>query len=175
MENPALSSALPGISALSRVRRNHALEHATLYILCERQRDLRVVGRSSLRGFSIYGDVSTDHLVSAAQDALTRLKNGEHQLAVHPNCGSNLAVAGTLAGLAAFLAIGGRHKSRFTRLARLPLACAAATISIILAPPLGLAVQTYVTTQADVGNLRIDTINRQRWANLLVHRVCTEG
>ena len=175
MNPPVVPLALPGASALSRVRRNHALEHATLHVLSERHRNRRLVGRSSLWGFSIYGDVSTESLIAATQDALNRLRNGEHDLATHPNCGSNLVVAGTMAGLAAFLVLGGGSKRRFGRLARLPLACVAATISIILAPPLGLAFQTHVTTQADVGGLHISTVSSQRRANVVVHHVRTEG
>lgn len=175
MNEKTFPPALFGAPALSRIRRNHALEHATLHVLNERHRNLRLVGRSSLWGFSVYGAVPTESLVAAAQDALKRLRNGERHLAVHPNCGSNLAVAGTLAGLAAFLALGGGSRGRFSRLARLPLACAAATVSIILAPPLGLAFQAHVTTQSDIGSLLISTVSRQRWANVLVHRVRTEG
>ena len=176
MNETAFPLALLGAPALSRIRRNHALEHATLHVLNERHRNLRLVGRSSLSGFSVYGAVPTESLVAAAQDALIRLGNGEHQLATHPNCGSNLAVAGTLAGLAVFLVMGGGgSRGRFSRLARLPLACAAATVSLILAPPLGLAFQAHVTTQSDIGSLLISSVSRQTRANVLVHRVRTKG
>jgi hypothetical protein len=173
---------LPGLLDLpliSRVRRNHALEHATMHILSERHRGLRLVGRSSLWGFYIYGDVPTEGVVAAAQEGLRRLKAGQREMAIHPQCGSNLAVAGTLAGLGAFLALGGvsagRARGRLERLARLPLACAAATLGIILAQPLGTALQAHVTTQADVGDLRIVSVTQERRAGVLVHHVRTEG
>ncbi|MBE9507029.1 MAG: hypothetical protein IMY86_03185, partial [Chloroflexi bacterium] len=50
---------------VSRVRRNHALEHATMHVLSERYRNLRLVGRSSLWGFYIYGNVPTEDLLAA--------------------------------------------------------------------------------------------------------------
>ena len=165
-------------SPISHVRRNHALEHATMHALSEQYRNLRLVGRSSLWGFYIYGDVPTEGVVTAAQEALRRLKAGQRRMAIHPNCGSNLAVAGTLAGLGAFLALGGgatgRARSRLERLARLPLAFAAATLGILLAQPLGIALQAHVTTQADVGDLRIVGVTQERKAGVLVHHVRTE-
>jgi hypothetical protein len=171
--------AFLNLPLISHVRRNHALEHATMHTLSERYRGLRLMGRSSLWGFYIYGNVPTDDVLSAAQEGLRRLKAGQRQMAIHPNCGSNLAVAGTLAGLGAFLALGGgstsQAKSRLDRLARLPLACTAAILGIILAQPLGTALQAHVTTQADVGDLRIVGITRERRTGILVHHVRTEG
>jgi len=162
---------------ISRVRRNHALEHATMHALGERYRNLRVVGRSSLWGFYVYGEVPTEGVLAAAQEGLRRLKAGQRQMAIHPNCGSNLATAGILAGLGAFLALGGasttRPRRRLEQLARLPLAFVAATLGIILAQPLGSALQAYVTTQANVGDMQIVSVTQERRAGILVHHVRT--
>jgi hypothetical protein len=167
------------IPPISLVRRNHALEHASIQVLSERHHDLRLVGRSSPWGFYVYGDVSTEEMLSAAQEGLRRLRSGQWQMAIHPNCGTNLAVAGVLAGLGAFLALGGlstdRGKSLWDRLARLPLAFTAATLGIVLARPLGSAVQAHVTTQADVGDMRIVGVTREIKAGIVVHHVRTEG
>jgi hypothetical protein len=174
------------IPLISRLRRNHALEHATILVLSEGHRDLKLVGRSSLWGFYIYGDVLTEDVLSAAQEGLRRLQAGQWQMAIHPHCGTNLAVAGVLAGLGAFLALGGlstrrnqvfRKKPGFwlERLARLPLAFTAATLGIILARPLGPLLQAHVTTQADVGELHIVGVTRERKAGIIVHHVRTEG
>jgi len=171
---------------ISRVRRNHALEHATMQVLSERRRDLKLVGRSSLWGFYIYGDVSAEEVLAAAQEGLRRLQAGQRQMAIHPNCGTNLAVAGVLAGLGAFLALGGlsarrnrssveKPDSLLDRLVRLPFAFTAATLGIILARPLGPALQAHVTTQADVGDLRIVGVTRETKAGVLIHHVRTEG
>lgn len=173
------SQFLPNLLLISRVRRNHALEHATMHALSGRYQNLRLVGRSSLWGFYIYGDVPTEGVVAAAREGLHRLKAGQRRMAIHPNCGSNLAVAGTLAGLGAFLALGGgstgRTRNRLEQLARLPLAFVAATLGIVLAQPLGAAIQAHVTTQPDVGDLRIISVTQEKRAGILVHYVHTAG
>jgi hypothetical protein len=172
-------TSLSDLPIVSRVRRNHALEHATIQVLGERLRELALVGRSSLWGFYIYGDVPTEDALAAAQEGLRRLQNGEQRMAIHPNCGTNLAVAGVLAGFGAFLALGGlgrkRDRGLLDRLARLPLAFTAATLGIILARPLGPAIQAYVTTDANVGNMRIAGVSRERKAGITVIHVRTEG
>jgi len=176
---PALSRLTFDVSRLiSRLRRNHALEHATMTVLSERQSNLRLVGRSSLWGFYIYGDVPTEGLFTAAQDGLRRLKAGQRHLAIHPNCGTNLAVAGVLAGVGAFMALGGlfrsRPKSLVERLAHLPFACTAAMLGIVAARPLGTALQAHVTTRSDVGDLRIVDVTREERAGVVVHHVRTD-
>jgi hypothetical protein len=75
-----------------RIRQNHALEHATITILSGMVSTLNVSARSSSDGFVIFGDVDLGLLRRALDEALTRLKAGEAELAIHPNCGTNLAV-----------------------------------------------------------------------------------
>ena len=50
---------------ISRVRRNHGLEHATLHVLAERHPGLSIAGHSNPGGFWILGDVSTEEVRSA--------------------------------------------------------------------------------------------------------------
>jgi hypothetical protein len=175
----AENDSLLDIPLVSRVRRNHALEHATMNVLGERHKALRLVGRSSVGGFYIYGDVSAEDVIDAAQEGLRRLKAGRREMAVHPTCGTNLAVAGILAGVGAFLAFGGLSKNRpknlFQSLIRLPAACTAAMVGIFLAQPLGPLLQARVTTKADVGDMHIVDIAQERRAGILVHRVRTGG
>lgn len=171
-------STLLEIPPLSHVRRNHALEHATIHILSQRLRGVKLAGRSSLGGFYLYGDVPTEEVVKAAQEGLRRLKAGQSQLAIHPNCGSNFAVAGTIAGFGSFIALGGlgqEHENCRERLARLPFACAVATLGVILAKPLGAVFQAHVTTQADLGDMHIVDVTREERASLIVHYVRTKG
>lgn len=175
----SLVSSLLSFPAVSRVRRNHALEHATMQVMAQHRGTISVVGRSSFWGFAIYGDIGTNALLEAAQEALFRLRAGEHALAIHPNCGSNYVVAGTIAGIGTLVALGGLTKDRderlLERLARLPLACAVGTIGVILSRPLGAAFQTHVATEADVGDLRIAGVTRNDRAGTTVHLVRTEG
>jgi hypothetical protein len=48
-------------------------------------------------------------------------------------------------------------------------------LGIVLAQPLGVALQARVTTDADVGDMRIAGITWERKGGLLVHHVRTEG
>jgi hypothetical protein len=91
---------------LLRIRRNHALEHATIHLLSARPVRTLLVGRSDSRGFYLMGEVPTDDVESAVLQALARLRAGEARLAVHPNCGTNLVTGAALAGTASFLVAG---------------------------------------------------------------------
>jgi hypothetical protein len=155
---------------LASLRRNHAMEHATMHILARRQPYLSVVARTTLDGFQVYGKVATEDLADAASEALTRLQGGESELAVHPRCGTNLAVAGFLAGLATFIAMG-RGKSRLSKFPRFVLA---ATLALIVAQPLGMLFQERVTTSPHVASLRIKNITQQQFGRFTIHKVDLE-
>src|SRR5256885_9194465 len=83
------------------IRRNHALEHATVSVLLARHGPTRLAGRASVDGFLLYGDIDSDELTSCAEEALRRLQAGQSSLAVSPLCGTNIAVAGFVAAAAA--------------------------------------------------------------------------
>ena len=155
---------------LARVRRNHAMEHATIHVLTEKYRPLKVVGRSTFKGFYLYGDLTTNMVATAAHEALSRLRAGERHLAVHPNCGTNLVTAGSLAGLATFAALSGKKKRSWDML---PNALVAATAALIMAQPLGPLLQAHVTTMADVGDLSIKDVRREERGNIVLHFVET--
>jgi hypothetical protein len=158
------------LSFVQGIRQNHALEHATIHVLSERFPHRGVMGRSTPGGFYIYGRLSTGEVESAAQEALARLEAGEAHLAVHPRCGTNLAVTSILAGTAAYGATMGRSRSK---LERLPLALIAATLASLAAQPLGLRVQQELTTTPDVEGVRIAGISRQVRGSVVIHKVVT--
>lgn len=138
------------------IRRNHALEHATVTVMLARTgADLRLVGRAAVDGFYIYGPVPTDLLRESALEALTRLQRGDTGLAVTPLCGTNIAVGGVLGGMAAALALGRRP-----RLNNLPNACSAVALSLMAAQPVGRWVQRHLTTRADLAGVEIVGIRR---------------
>jgi hypothetical protein len=155
---------------VARVRRNHALEHATIHVLTEKHRSLSVVGRSTPSGFYLYGNLTTEMVIEAAQEALARLRAGEHHLAIHPKCGTNLVTAGSMAGLATFAVLGGSKKRRIDLL---PSALLAATAALLLAQPIGPLLQARVTTLANLGDLTIKGVRREERRNLVVHFVET--
>ena len=87
--------------AVRRTRQHHAIEHATLHLLAARLPGRRMAGYSDAGGFTIFGDVPFDQVRRAVSDALLHLQAGESSLAIHPNCGTNLAVTGIMATAAA--------------------------------------------------------------------------
>jgi hypothetical protein len=151
---------------LSRVRRNHGIEHATVHVLTARDPSLRLVGRADSSGFNIYGEIPTDELESAAREALERLQRGERMLAVHPRCGTNLVAAGLLTGMAAALALGRRPSLR-----RIPDAILATTLAAFVAQPLGMTLQEHVTTSPDAEGAHIAGIRQDRMGRLKVQHV----
>ncbi|MGQ9571568.1 MAG: DUF6391 domain-containing protein [Dehalococcoidia bacterium] len=154
---------------IAAVRRNHALEHATVSILLAKLgQHTRLVGRASLDGFYIYGNVPADRIEESAAEALARLKQGESQLAVSPHCGTNLAVAGILAGLASLLAVGNRR-----RLERLPNVLTAAVVAVVGAQPLGRLIQKHFTTSADLSGLEIVGVTPVGRGVIPLHKVKT--
>lgn len=163
------------LSPLSRLRRNHGLEHATLHILSQRCPGRPLAGYSDLRGFWIVGDVTTDDLSVAVSEALRRLNTGESQLAIHPFCGTNFVTAGVLAGGAAALAMFGAGKRFRDKLDRIPLAMSLATLALIFAQPLGIALQKEITTSGIPGALSVVRIIPQPRGRITAHRVLTQG
>ena len=136
---------------ISTVRRNHALEHATIAVLANKLgHDVRLVGRATRSGFYLYGDMPADRVEESAVEALYRLRRGESHLAVSPMCGTNLAVAGVLAGLASLLALGNRG-----RLERVPNVLLASMLAVLMAQPLGRLAQKHVTTDADLSDTEL--------------------
>jgi len=169
-----LSSVLR-IPAVYRTRRNHALEHATIHLLARRFSGVSLAGRSDGRGFYLLGNVRTEDVEEAAHEALRRLRGGERQLAIHPNCGTNFLTAGVVAGLAAFGALLGPGRSARSRFERLPAVLLASTAALMLTHPLGSAVQQHVTTSSEMGELAIREVRPVRSGRMHLHRVITSG
>ncbi len=158
----------------NRVRCNHALEHATLHVLQEKGITGRLGGISDAGGFWIYGDVPTETLLLAAQEALKRLADGESTLAVHPNCGTNLAVSALAAGGLAWIGMRGTKGNIGRRFARLPIAVLMGIIGYQIAKPLEPKIQEQVTTNADVSGMEVVQVLRHDVINgVNIHRVST--
>jgi hypothetical protein len=159
---------------ITRIRRNHALEHATIHVLSARNPKSTIVGRSDHHGFFLYTSLPQPAIEEGAQIALDRLRAGEHRLAIHPNCGTNLLTAGVLSGLAAYFSIqGSGDKDQRGKLERLPFAIMSAIVGLIIAQPLGSRVQQYLTTKADPGSLEISTVKKSRSAKGSLYRILT--
>lgn len=113
-----------------------------------------------------------DELRSAVQEALARLQGGESELAIHPRCGTNLAVASILSGLSAAAASQLRPRQN-----RWSYAILAAMGALVVAAPIGTEMQRHLTTLADPGDLRVTRIERRRWPLFRepIHFVSTES
>ena len=159
---------MEGRSVIGRLRRHHALEHATLSVLARRTPVTGLFARSDLQGFVVYGEVATPALRQAAEEGLVRLKAGQSELAVHPNCGTGLVTAGVLAGVGSLLATDRWGRSVWERL---PLAVLGATVALFWARPVGRWAQVNLTTSADVLGLRIAAIQELPLIGVRRHRV----
>jgi hypothetical protein len=132
------------------VRRNHALEHATVAVFLARHGPTRLAGRASGNGFFILGDIDGDELADCAREALERLQAGQASLAVSPLCGTNIAVAGFMAAAAATAVLAnGAARDRFAN------AFVAAMVGVVAAQPLGRLVQQHLTTSPDLRDVEI--------------------
>jgi hypothetical protein len=165
----------PLFPVFSRLRRNHALEHATLNLLAEQHTHQGLVGYSDPWGIWLVGNIPTPALEAAAHQALDRLRQGDGYLALHPNCGTNLVTSGVMAGLAGALGMAGAGKRARQKLERLPLVALLATIALVLSKPLGLWVQQHFTTHGDPQGLEIVSITPQPRGGVMAHRIRTRG
>ena len=173
-ESKPLSSIL-SLPLVSRIRRNHGLEHATLHVLAKKYPNKKMGGHSDFSGFWLLGDVPSEEVQSAVGEALRRMKGGEHELAVHPNCGTNLVAAGTMAGMAGLLGMVGVGSRKRDKLERLPLVATLATLALMVAQPLGPIFQTHFTTSGKPESLEVVKIIPTQRGQIKAHRVITQG
>jgi hypothetical protein len=154
---------------ISRIRRNHGLEHATIHVLSEKHRNFSAQGNSDHRGFhlNIYGNISEEDVYDAVEEAYVRMKKGEHNLAVHPNCGTVLLTTATMATLAAITTFGLEQKRQrgsslsFSILANaLPTAILSVVVALIVSRPVGVQLQAKYTVEGDLKNLQLSSVRK---------------
>lgn len=160
----------PLLKPLLNVRKHHAIEHASLSIMQSKQPGLHLAGYSDLGGFWIIGDVDTDKMMAAVVEAISRLKAGETALSIHQNCGTNFTASGLVAGSFAWLGMMGTGRSFKKQLDRWPMIVMLATLGIIVSQPLGPFLQANVTTDPDIGNIRVKEIVISKRGAVKAHR-----
>ncbi len=170
-----MNTSLLHLKPVSRIRRNHGLEHATINVLSKRFPNMKFGGMSTPMGFFIIGDVTSEEIVQAAIEALKRLRAGEAGLALHDSCGTNYAVPGMFAGLAAWLGTLGSGKSMKSKLERLPLSIMLATVALILTRSLGPLVQKQFVVAGDPEGLELERVETSVRMGVRMHRVLTKG
>jgi hypothetical protein len=142
-------------------RRNHAVEHATLKILARKYEDKNLAGHSNPTGFFLFGDLAMDDIRSAVPEAMNRLRAGEHDLAIHPGCGTNMATSMILPASFAWIPFQSTRSFRW-RLVLIPVALMFAAFGYLLSKPLGPWMQRNVTTEANLEDLQLVDIVRVR-------------
>jgi hypothetical protein len=136
------------------LRRNHALEHATIVVMMEREPGRKLNGFSTDDGFFVQGVRSISEVESAAREAMRRLQNGEKRLAIHRNCGTTIVAANLLAAIFFLVAIG----LSFLYLAGgylYLMILGSVVLAFALRIPLSLILQRFVTTDADLTNAEV--------------------
>jgi hypothetical protein len=156
---------------IRRTRRNHALEHATIHVLAGRTRNLRMAGRSSDSGFVLMGDVPTEQVERAVEDALRRMNEGESQLAIHPNCGTNLVTSGVMTTLAGY--VGLRLGVKTVTYNRLSWTLSLMMAAILASQPIGMSIQKHITTDGQPGDLEIVKVTRREMRAPFLRRPIT--
>src|SRR5438270_13310191 len=86
------------------VKQNPALAHATIVLVSRKYPEVRFAGISFASGFFVFGDVPTEAIIPAANEALTLLRTTHPEIAIHDRCGNNLAVSVLLACISAMFA-----------------------------------------------------------------------
>ena len=143
---------------LAHIRKNHAMEHATIHLLTEALPHVSFAGYSFVRGYWILGKAELQDVQKAAEMAHARLKNGEHKLAIHPNCGTNIAMIGLCTAAAAMLTSFGDDEDE-SPMSRFSAFTTAGMIGALVGKPLGPKVQEKISTDPDVSSLSIVSIN----------------
>lgn len=167
---------------IRRVRRNHGLEHATIHVLSRRVKDLKILGgRAVVDGFFVYGTADTDQIRASVEEAITRMRSGEHSLAVHPNCGTGLVTTGFMTSVVTLFGTMGMPNNWKDRISRLPTLIVLSVLAVILSQPTGLSLQKYITTLGDPGDMEVVQISRQEVKapfskkTMIVHRIWTRA
>jgi hypothetical protein len=135
------------------LRRNHALEHATIVVMMEREPGRKLNGFSTDDGFFVQGVRSISEVESAAREAMRRLQSGEKRLAIHRNCGTTIVAANLLAaifflvtlGLVLYLGVGNLYL----------MILGSVVLALALRIPLSLLLQRFVTTDSDLKNAEV--------------------
>lgn len=170
-----MQKSLLDLQPISRIRRNHGLEHATIHVLNQKYPEVPLSGISSSRGFTLIGDVPTEEVALAAIEALKKLRAGQADLAYHPNCGTNFAISGLFAGFAAWLGMLGSDKKFKDKFERLPLVILLATVAFIFTRSLGPRVQKEITTSGQPDDLELTRVETSVRGGVRLHRVITKG
>ncbi|MGM0410466.1 MAG: DUF6391 domain-containing protein [Bacillota bacterium] len=132
------------------LRKNHALEHATINILEKEFNYNGLAGYAEENGFYIMGVESPLYVEEAAQKGLKLLKNGKKELAIHKRCGTSMTVANFLSAIIFLFLL--FYSGNFSIINMI----IALVISNILGPFVGQFVQKNFTISPEVEEMEIE-------------------
>ena len=135
------------------LRKNHALEHATINVLQRHYgSNFPISGYSQEDGFFIRSNLPAWEIEDAAREALFRLQNNEKDLAIHSKCGTTLLV-GNLTAAVIFLAL-----MFMTRVISIWYIILAILLANLAGAPLGIFLQRHLTTSPFVNDMVIQNV-----------------
>ncbi len=138
------------IATKKMVRKNHALEHATINVLEERYGERPdLSGLAKEEGFIIRGNITPDEIYDAALEGLARLKRGEYELAIHPRCGTSILVGNFIFSLLFLILLFITHTFSIWNV------FFALVFSAFIGKFAGEWIQRYFTTDPHVGDVEI--------------------
>ncbi|MGB9750406.1 MAG: DUF6391 domain-containing protein [Caldisericia bacterium] len=138
------------IAINKKLRKNHALEHATINVLEEKLRRKNIFsGYARENGFYVFGEASPDDVFTSSIEGRERLINGEKNLAIHNRCGTSIAVATFLTFITFLILL------VITHTINIFLLLIAFLIGEIFGPALGKFTQEYFTTDSNVDDIKI--------------------
>jgi len=131
------------------LRKNHALEHATINVLEKEFNYSGLAGYAEEEGFYIMGVENPVFVEEAAQKGLKLMKNGKKELAIHKRCGTSMTVANFLSAIIFLFLL--FYSGNFSIINMI----IALVISNILGPFVGQFVQKKFTTSPEVDEMEI--------------------
>ncbi len=141
--------------AVRVTRQHHALEHATLRILARQVADLDLVGGfSDPGGFVLFGNLTQSQVEVAVARAVEALREGQTELAIHPNCGTNLLTQAVLSLCLAYTVLNFRRRLSLTAIV---VALVGFVAISLFSKALGERLQEF-TTLADVRDRQVGEI-----------------
>lgn len=163
------------IPFIRSTRRNHALEHATMKVLAERFKGVKMMGHSNPGGFLLFADLPTELVTDAVLEARKRLQAGESQLAIHPGCGTNIAASSLLAGSASSIILMALSRGKPPKWWQILISTIIAVPVYILSKPLGPRLQEMITTDAEISDLDVKLVTSQKTRNGFFHQINTRA
>ncbi len=163
------------IPFIRSTRRNHALEHATMKVLAERFKGVKMMGHSNPGGFLLFADLPTELVTDAVLEARKRLQAGESQLAIHPGCGTNIAASSLLAGSASSIILMALSRGKPPKWWQILISTIIAVTVYILSKPLGPRLQEMITTDAEISDLDVKLVTSQKTRNGFFHQINTRA